>query len=151
MSKEHSRLIIFLLAGILAVLLFGREAMQGSLEVVFWIGLALGIVALAIWGIVALVRGVGREVKVYRQEVRRDREEGRPWLHTFIAWPGIIGNFLVIGVAAYSRYVEESCSALLGDCLQQIPYWWLPVVLLLGSMPIAGLERIILHYRNRDA
>lgn len=151
MSKEHSRLIIFLLAGIFAVLLFGREAVQGSLETFFWIGLVLGIVALIIWGIVALVRGVGREVKVYREEVRRDREEGRPWLHTFIAWPGIIGNFLVIGIAGYSRYVDESCRAFLGDCLQTIPYWWLPVALLLGSIPIAGLERIILHYRKRGA
>lgn len=151
MSKEHSRIIIILLAGIFAVLLFGREAMQGSMQVVFWVGLAVGIVGLIGWATFAFFRYIGGEAKAYREEVRRDREQGKPWLHTYIAWPGIIGNFLVFAIAGYSRYVDESCRALVGDCLQQIPYWWLPVALLLGSIPIAGLERIILHYRNRDA
>ena len=151
MDRDHSRLIIILLFVIAAVLLFGREATMGSMQTIFWIGLVLGFIALTVWAIVAFIRYMGREAKVYRAEVRRDREEGRPWLHTYIAWPGILGNFLVFAIAGHSRYVEESCRALVGDCLQQIPYWWLPVTLLLGSIPIAGLERIILHYRNRDA
>ncbi len=149
-DRDHSRLIIILLTGILAVLLFGREATLGSMQTIFWIGLALGIVGSIIWAIIAFVRYMRREAKAYRDEVRRDREEGRPWLHTFVAWPGIIGNFLVIAVAGYSRYVEESCRALMGDCLQQIPYWWLPVSLLLASIPIAGLERIFLYFRKSN-
>src|SRR5262249_40932023 len=148
--RNHSRLIVILLAGILAVLLFGREATLGSIQTLFWVGLVLGIVTLLVLGTLSFIRSIGREAKSYREEVRRDREEGRPWLHTFIAWPGFIGNFLVLGVAGYWRYVEESCRTFTGDCLEQIPYWWLPVTLLLVSVPISWLERVILHFRNRD-
>jgi amino acid permease len=148
MHRDHSRLIVILLAGIFAVLLFGREATLGSMQTIFWVGLVLGVVGLIVWATIAFVRYMGREAKAYRDEVRRDREEGRPWFHTFTAWPGIIGNFLMFAVAAYSRYVDESCRALTGDCLQQIPYWWLPVTLLLASIPIAGLERVIRYFRR---
>jgi hypothetical protein len=148
-NRDHSRIIVILLAGILAVLLFGREAVQGSLQVLFWVVLGVGTVGLIVWAIIAFSRYMGREVRAYQAEIRRHREEGQPWLHTYIACPGIIGNFLVFGVAAYSRYVEESCRLLMGDCLQQLPYWWLPVSLLLSSIPIAGLERVFLYFRNR--
>ena len=147
MDRGHSQLIIILLAGIFAVLLFGREATLGSMQTMFWIGLALGVVALIVWAIISFIRYIRRETKAYRDEVRRDREEGRPWLYRFAAWPGIIGNFLVIAVAGYSRYVEDSCRALLGDCLQQIPYWWFPVTLLLASIPISALEQMVLYFR----
>jgi hypothetical protein len=151
MDRNHSRLIVILLCVIAAVLLFGREATFGSMQAIFWIGLALSVVGLIVWAIVALIRYMRSEVKIYRDEVRRDREEGRPWLHTYLAWPGIIGNFAVFGVAGYSRFVAESCRLLLGNCLQEIPYWWLPATLLLASIPVAGIERLVLKYRNRDA
>lgn len=41
MDKSHSRLIIILLAGILAVLLLGRDAILGSLFFLSWIGAAI--------------------------------------------------------------------------------------------------------------
>jgi amino acid permease len=150
-DRDHSRLIIILLSVIAAVLLFGREATFGSMQTIFWVALALGIVALIVWAIVSSTRYMGREARAYRDEVRRDREEGRPWLHTYIAWPGIIGNLLVFVVAAYWRFIDDSCRALMGDCLQQIPYWWAPVCLLLASIPIAGLERMIAHFRKPRA
>jgi ABC-type tungstate transport system substrate-binding protein len=149
MTKQHSQIIIFLLGGILVVLLFGRDAALGSMQTLFWIGLVLGIIALIIWAIVALVGYTRREVKAYKEEVRRDREEGRPWLHNFLMWPGVIGNFAVFGVAAYSRYVDESCRALVDDCLKNIPYFWAPIALVLLSIPFTWFERMILHMRNR--
>jgi hypothetical protein len=101
---------IILLVLILAVLLFGRPD-PDSMQTVFWIGLFLGIVALIIWAIVAFIRFIRRDFKAYRDEVRRDREEGRPWLYNYVAWPGIIGNFVVLAVAAYWLFIEESCRA----------------------------------------
>jgi hypothetical protein len=148
LARDHSRLIVILLAGIFAVLLFGREVVFGSLQTAFWVGLALGAVALIIWAVVSLIRYTGKEAKAYRAEVQKDREEGRPWLHTYIAWPGILGNFAVFAFAGYKRFILESCRVLTGDCLETIPYWWFPVTLLLGSILIAGLERIVLHFRR---
>jgi hypothetical protein len=151
LDKGHSQIIIILLGGILAVLLFGREATLGSIETAFWVGLVFGIVALVVWAIAAFVRYMAREAKAYRDQVRRDRAEGRPWLYTFVAWPGFIGNLGVFAVAAYSRYVEASCKAFTGDCLQQIPYWWFPITLFAASIPVAVMERIVLYFRRRRA
>jgi hypothetical protein len=150
MDRDHSRWVIILLAGILFVLLFGREAAIGALGTAFWIALVVGAVIALIWIIIATIRYTRREVKLYREEVGRDREEGRPWLHTFIAWPGIIGNFAVFGFAGF-RYFDNECRILLGDCLEQIPFWWLPVSLLLLSIPIQLLEKVVLGWRQRGS
>ncbi|MCW5681004.1 MAG: hypothetical protein KF794_08985 [Xanthobacteraceae bacterium] len=150
MDRDHSRIIIFLLGGILAVLLFGREVALGSVQTIFWVGLVVGIVWLIFWAIIATIRFLKRESVAYRDEVRRDREEGRPWLYTFVAWPGIIANFGVFGLAAYSRHIEGSCRALTGDCLREIPFWWLPVCLLLGSIPIMWLEKLFNYFRDKE-
>ena len=149
MDRSHSQLIVLLLAGIFAVLLFGREAVLGSLEGMVWISIAIGIPVLLIWVIVAFVRYLRREARAYREEARRDRDQGLPWLYKFAAWPGIIGNFLVLGVAAY-RYFDNSCRFFAGDCLQTIPYWWLPVALLLASIPISAVEQIVVRLRRRN-
>jgi hypothetical protein len=148
-DRGHSQLIIILLSGIFAVLLFGREATYGSIQTLFSVGLVLGIIAVIVWAIVSFIGYMGREARVYREEVRRDREEGRPWLYQYLAWPGIIGNFLVFGVAAYSRYVDVSCRAF-GDCLQQIPYWWLPISLFLASILVSALEQTVRYFRKRE-
>ena len=151
MSRDHSTVIIILLAGIFAVLLLGREAVQGSLESLFWftviLGVILGIVAVIIWAIVAFIRKVMREAKAYQEEIRLEREGGRPWLYTFIMLPALLANFLVLGIAAYSRYINETCKGVVGDCLQAVPYWWLPITVFLASFFVGrALERIFLYF-----
>lgn len=148
MDRGHSRLVVILLAAILFVLLFGRDAAIFAFGGVFWFLLVFGAGFAIIWLIVAAIRYAYREARSYREEVRQDREEGRPWLNTFIAWPGIIGNFAVLGFAAL-RYFDDECRALMRDCLQQIPFWWLPVSLLLLSIPILWLEKLVLSWRQR--
>jgi hypothetical protein len=143
MDRDHSRIIILLLGGVLFVLVFGREAALFGLNYFIWAALAVGVVALIVWAFVAVPRYLRREAIDYREEVRRDRQEGRPWLYTFIAWPGAIGNFIVFGAAAYSRF-EGSCRSLKGDCLENIPYWWVPVAVLLVGVLVQGLERLYL-------
>jgi uncharacterized membrane protein len=129
------------------VLLFGRGAAIALFGNAFWIVLVVGAVIAIIWMIIDAIRFVRREAKLYREEVSRDRDEGRPWLHTFVAWPGILGNFAVFGFAAFRNFDHE-CRALTGDCLQEIPFWWLPVSLLLLSIPIQWLEKVVLGWRQ---
>lgn len=105
---QERRLIIILLVGILFVLLVGREAAIEALGSVSWIMLVIGTVFTIIWMIIATIRYVRREAIVYSKEVRRDREEGRPWLYTFIFWPAAIGNFAVFGFTAF-RYFHHEC------------------------------------------
>jgi hypothetical protein len=125
----------------------GRDEAIGFLGNTFWITLVVGTVALIVWTIIAFIRFTRREVRQYREEVGRDRREGRPWLYTFIAWPGIIGNFAVIGLAAL-HYFGNSCRAVFGDCLQQIPFWFFPVSLLLLSIPVMWIEKLVLRWRK---
>lgn len=150
MDRDHSQPIAFLLGGILAVLLHGREAALDSMETIFWVGLALGVVWLIVSAVVSFIRYTGRVANAHGAEVRRDREEGRPWLYRFVAWPGIIANFLVFGVAVYSFYAERSCRVLVGDCLKQFSYWWLPMALLLASIPVSAVEQTVIYFRKRN-
>jgi hypothetical protein len=62
----------------------------------------------------------------------------------------IIGNFAVLGLAGL-RYYGDACHNITGDCLQNIPFWWLPVSLLLLSIPVKWVEKFILSWREPPA
>ena len=64
-------------------------------------------------------------------------------------WPGAIGNFIVFGAAAYSRF-EGSCQSFKGDCLENMPYWWLPVSVLFAGLLVQGIERLYLKLIGTD-
>src|SRR5215204_102025 len=124
MYKQHSQLVVILLAGIFAVLLFGRDAVLGSMEGAVWIALAVGVPVLLIWMIVAFIRYLKREARAYRPELRTNRDQGLPWLYSYLIWPGLIGSIFVISLAVYRYNDATACKLLLGDCLQGIPYYW---------------------------
>jgi uncharacterized membrane protein len=48
MDRNHSRLIIFLLAGILVVLLFGRGAVLCVIKGVLWVAVAIFVIGLLV-------------------------------------------------------------------------------------------------------
>ena len=147
MNHGQARLIILLLAAILFVLLVGQGTALGLLGTAFYAGLIVLVIGLLLAAIVGLVRGTKREVLAYKQEIARDRAEGRPWLHNFVTWPGIIGNFLVFGIAT-KHYFARSCDVLTDDCLHQVAYWWLPVSLIfLGILVLVG-ETLFLRLRR---
>jgi hypothetical protein len=150
MDKGHSQLIVLLLAGIFAVLLFGREAVFGSMETMFWIGIVVGIPVLLIWAIVAFTRYLKREARAYRDEVRGYKRQGLPRFYLFAAWPGIIGNFLVVGWATYRYFIDNACRYFAG-CLQEIPLYWIFGALLVLSLPISLIEQAIIRRRKRNA
>jgi hypothetical protein len=64
MDKDHSRLIIILLTGILFVMLVGREVAISFMGNAFWIALAVGTLVLIVLAIVALIRFTRLEVRL---------------------------------------------------------------------------------------
>jgi len=74
MDRNHSRLIIILLAGILCVMLVGRDAAIGFLGNAFWVALVVGTLVLIVLAIIGLIRFTRREARLYREEVGRDRQ-----------------------------------------------------------------------------
>jgi uncharacterized integral membrane protein len=148
MDRGHSRLIVILLAGILIVLLIGREAAIELLGGAFWVALILGLFALIVAAVFGVVRASVRETRAYRDEVARDRREGRPWLYTFIVWPGLIGNFVVMGLAAF-HYFGGECHAFKGDCLESIPLWGVPISVFAFGWAVYFFEAVVLRLRRR--
>jgi hypothetical protein len=58
-------------------------------------------------------------------------------------------NCLVVGVSAYRYFIESACRYFVG-CLQDIPYYWFPVALLLASAPISLIEQAIIRRGKRN-
>ena len=141
MDRDHSSLIIILLggillalAGILFVLLVGRE------EAISAIGGASGAGAFA----VALV--VGTLALLFIGYVLRRRRQGQPWLFHFILWPAYIGVLVVIGIAAFHSF-DKACGRP-QECVEQIPLYWLPVPLVLLGALVWWVEDFIIRRRK---
>ena len=141
MDRVHGNLIIILLAGILLalagilfVLLVGRE------EAISAIGGASGAGAFA----VALV--VGTLALLFIGYVLRRRRQGQPWLFHFILWPAYIGVLVVLGLAAFHSF-DKACGRPY-ECVGQIPLYWLPVPLVLLGALVWWVEDFIIKRRK---
>jgi hypothetical protein len=131
MSATDSRLIIFLLCAILAVLLLGREAVLGSAQIILWI-MAGGMVLL-------IVRFVAKSIffdtpKELISEVRGLRRSGKPWLVEAILVIGMpFGIVWVVGLTAtkYLGYTaHEPYTAMAGV----VWFVFFPLFLLAGFL-----------------
>jgi hypothetical protein len=146
MRPEHSRIIILLLSGILAVLLFGRDAVLGSLNTILPVALAIGLVGLVAWALYALFAFLGRQAKKFGVEAKEERSQGRPWLHNFLTVPGMLGNFVVMGLAGWFWWAGD---LRFREALQLVPLWWVPVMVLLLGIPALWLETMWLSFRSK--
>lgn len=90
MTEGQSRTIIWLLAGILLVLLFGASQVTSAAQTALWVTIPLAAVALVIWGVVALVKN-------YLVEIDGERKNGGPW--RAIAVAGLAIPLNLVGVA----------------------------------------------------
>ena len=144
MDKNHSRLIVILLAGIFLVLSFGREAF-------FWacLGVIAGLVAIVLIGLIVWVQGVclrllfGEDLRASWLDFEGDLRalawsfrNGGPWLSQLVMIVGGIGVF-VVAITAVARWVMGSCDYF---CIDTIPYHWLPLCLLFGGVPLLFVE-----------
>jgi hypothetical protein len=146
MNESHSRIIIYLLAGILFVLLVGRTAAIDAATSAMWIVAPLGAVALVACAVVAFAKFCRRESALFRDEVLQDKHAGRPWLHYWVAIPGAIGNFVVFAVATLFWLKGEGTFR---DCLETVPLWWVPVLVLLASIPVRWIKLLAARLRGR--
>ncbi len=130
MSDLNGKAIVFLLAAILCVMLFGASAVLSGFGWMLGIGIVLGVVFLIIAGIAKFIGSI-------RDEVVVAKSKGEPWLALFVAWPAMIGIFIVGGLAAL-RWWEGGIR--FKDALGEVPYYWVPVTLLFASMGVALIE-----------
>lgn len=130
MNNDNSGAIVFLLAAILCVLLFGSSAVLTGLGWVAGIGAVLAVIFLVIAGIACLFRSL-------RDEVASARVERKPWLWLFVAWPATIGNVAVVALAVLYWLAGD---VRFKDALDEIPYFWVPVTALFASMIVAAIE-----------
>jgi hypothetical protein len=141
MDRDHSSLIIILLAGILValggnlfVLLVGRET---AISIVggafgagaFWVALVGGTLALLFIGYVL-----------------RKRRQGQPWLFHLILWPAYTGVLVVLGLAAVHSF-DKACGRPY-ECVEQIPLYWLPVPLVLLGALLWWVEDFVIRRRK---
>lgn len=120
LTEKTGQLIVVLLAAILAVLVFGREAIGPWL---FWGGATFVVLAILFYVIREIWRVIVSDIAQYAAEERR---EGGSGILIVIAWVGIIGNGIVVVWALLMSFQGTPY----GDALQLIPYYWVPLVLL---------------------
>lgn len=129
MNNSTLKVIAVLLALILAVMLFGRDAVLPWM----WVVAALLVVAFVVW----LVWRFG--VFAYGDEVRKHldetREKGGSVPLAIIGWVGAAGNVVVIiwaGILALNGVPFR-------DAFFQVPLFWLPIVTFMGTMALNGI------------
>ena len=121
MDREHSRIIVWLLAGILAVLLFGAAAVRDGLQVAFWVGLALLVVFLT-W---KLVSGVWIAAS---SEIAAAKEQGEPWLWAVFLIPA---GFWIAGMVTTAYVTGNRTKFPYG-----YDYWEVPVFLAAAGLAL---------------
>jgi hypothetical protein len=130
MNNDNSGAIVFLLAAILCVLLFGSGAVLSGVGTVMTIGAVLTVGGL-------VVVGIARLFKSMRKEISTAQAEDKPWLYLFLLWAGGISNVVVFGLATLT-WMDGNIR--FGEALETIPYWWVPVGMLLVSLVVWLLE-----------
>lgn len=100
-NSDDNKVIIFLLSGILAVLLLGRDAVLGSIGNLFWIGIGL----LVLWIVWLFIKGFFGVIAEVTQEIRQDKAAGKPWVPSVLLFTGLsIGAVWLIGLLS-DRYL----------------------------------------------
>ena len=126
----------------LAAVVFGLDFVLNAISTSFVIGvgfvLAVGVLA----GVGALVWLVIRDAV---EEIRFDREEGRPWLWRCIGWAGILGIFVDGAIGAWNVYQQH---IVFGEAVEANPLAGVPVLLALAAYPLKWLEALVMKRRE---
>jgi hypothetical protein len=114
------RAIAVILALILAVMLFGADAVKGGMAsaVVVAIGLAI------LGAVLAMLSGF---VSSLGEEVAKSKSEGRAWRWQYILYPAMFAFFVVAVWAAISADWDQKGAW--GRSFERIPYAWVPLAL----------------------
>lgn len=118
---------MFLLAAILCAMLFGASAFLSGLA---WVAGVGAVLCVAVAGTVTVFTS-------FRDEFETARVEGKPWLGLLVLGAGAICNFIVLCLAAL---LWMGGGMRFGDALNAIPYWRVPVLVLVAGMAISAIE-----------
>jgi hypothetical protein len=122
-----------LLALILAILLFGSGAVLGGLG---WLLAAVG----AIMVLVMLCRWIGDGLEALKVEFEGQKQNGTLY-SSVLGFIGFVGN-CAVAVLAYLLAEPGGQDRL---DFEQVPLWWLPIVLFGLSFPLGWLEKVVRH------
>jgi hypothetical protein len=120
-----------LLALILAVLLFGSGAVLGGL------GWLLAVVG-AIIVLVMLCRWIGDGLEALKVEFEDQKQKGTLY-SSVLGFVGFVGNCAVAGLA----YLLAERGGQNRLDFEQVPLWWVPIVLFGLSFPLGWLEKAV--------
>ena len=143
MDRNHSRIVIALLAGILFVMLVGREAARDSLETLYWAALP-GVI------VVVVAAGIWNSFRDYIDtEVLPLRYSGKAWLYKFVLYLAGLFFFGSLVVAGFLWLVGS------GTFQEQWDKMSLPAVtglyLWIASGVIFCIESLVIWFRRRDS
>jgi hypothetical protein len=130
MKVSHSRAIVFLLAAILSVLVFGAHYFLIGLAWVAGIGAVFGICLIGI-------AGISRVIGSLRAEIAAAKANGRPWRFLPLSYLAVTGYFIVAGMAAFYWLGQPITYR---DALAQVPLWWVPVALTVCVIVVLLIE-----------
>lgn len=128
----------------LATVVFGLDFVLNAISTSFVIGVG---VVLAVGVLASLTALAGLVVRDAIEEIRSDREEGRPWLWRCIGWAGILGILVDGAIGAWNVYQQH---IVFGKAVEAIPLAGVPVLLALASYPFKWVEALLMKRREND-
>jgi hypothetical protein len=137
MNESHSRAIVFLLAAILCVMLFGAGSVLSGFGWMAGIGVVLSVLLLILVAFAKLIDAGFDFLWSIRDEVVSARSNKKPWLWLLIALPAIIGLPVVLGLTTLLWLGGE---VRFKAAYEQVPYNWVPLTFLFASFVVGAIE-----------
>ncbi len=139
MDRNHSRLIVFLLAGILFVLLLGREAALSSLQGLS--GLLIALLILFFIGTVVLAV-FKAPIDYYWETVAPLRRARQPWVYKLVQFLAGLMLLIVIATAGFQWFMGAGT---FDECWRLLPLAFIgsPFILWFGSPLVLAVETFV--------
>jgi uncharacterized membrane-anchored protein len=124
MSENTGKAIVVLLALILAVLVFGKDALG---QWFIW-GVGLFVVVAVVGGIWRfIVFAYGDE---YRKSMDESRENGGWPILTVLFWVGAAGNIVVL---IWTLFLTFGAGIPFKEAFLEVPFFWVPLALIMSG------------------
>lgn len=142
MDSWFAAIVVGLVLAVLASFVFGIDAVLNMISTIF----AVGVVAILVAVMAAFLAAIGWVVvRDAIDEIKSDRQEGRPWLWRCVGLAGIAGIILDGIVGAWNVYQKH---ILFSTAVEEIPFAGVPVLMALGAYPFKWIEALVLRWHK---